>query len=231
MEKTRIKEITPSPTLILPQLSATGVSAQKVERGCGVKAIFGPIQASDLPAFLANDNTATETMRSITFSIGERAVLIPIEFYLLLRPFGISALVAFLISGIGPTGFHLANSIQRGLYVVLATFLGIISGSAVAPILLPWLPGRQFWIKGIWPGLATGIFFYIGMTTKLVPGEHIALFLWILAISSYQSMNFTGCTPFTSPSGVEYEMRRGIPFQILLVLASIILWISAPFLQ
>ena len=27
-------------------------------------------------------------------------------------------------------------------------------------------------------------------------------------------MNFTGCTPFTSPSGVEKEMRAWLPWQV-----------------
>jgi hypothetical protein len=43
-------------------------------------------------------------------------------------------------------------------------------------------------------------------------------------------MNFTGATPFTSPSGVEKEMRQGIPIQIVALLVSIVAWISAPFI-
>ena len=27
-------------------------------------------------------------------------------------------------------------------------------------------------------------------------------------------MNFTGSTPYTSPSGVQREMRRALPFQV-----------------
>jgi hypothetical protein len=40
-------------------------------------------------------------------------------------------------------------------------------------------------------------------------------------------MNFTGATPFASPSGVEKEMRRGIPLQAAALLASALLWVGA----
>jgi hypothetical protein len=42
-------------------------------------------------------------------------------------------------------------------------------------------------------------------------------------------MNFTGSTPFTSPSGVEKEMRKAIPLQALALLAAGIVWIGGAF--
>ncbi|MDF1521532.1 MAG: hypothetical protein P1P87_01770, partial [Trueperaceae bacterium] len=68
------------------------------------------------------------------------------------------------------------------------------------PILLPWLPGRQFWIKGLWPGLLAGTALVLSAAAPPAPVEQIALLLWIVAVSSFQAMNFTGCTPYTSPS-------------------------------
>jgi len=50
-----------------------------------------------------------------------------------------------------------------------------------------------------------------------------------VAISSYLAMNFTGSTPFTSPSGVEKEMRRAIPLQAGAVLIALVAWVSAAF--
>jgi hypothetical protein len=44
-------------------------------------------------------------------------------------------------------------------------------------------------------------------------------------------MNFTGSTPYTSPSGVEKEMRKAIPFHALTGFASIVLWIGAAFIR
>ena len=51
-----------------------------------------------------------------------------------------------------------------------------------------------------------------------------------MAVSSYLAMNFTGSTPFTSLSGVEREMRRGLPVQLLAVGAAAVLWVVAPFI-
>jgi len=44
-------------------------------------------------------------------------------------------------------------------------------------------------------------------------------------------MNFTGATPFTSPSGVEKEMRQGIPIQLAAVVIAFIAWVAAPFIS
>ena len=56
-----------------------------------------------------------------------------------------------------------------------------------------------------------------------------ALFFWLSAVSSYLAMNFTGCTPYTSPTGVEYEMRRGLPIQMLATIIALVLWLVGPF--
>lgn len=44
------------------------------------------------------------------------------------------------------------------------------------------------------------------------------------ALSSYMAMHFTGATPYASPSGVEKEMRRGIPAQLGMGLAALAAW-------
>jgi hypothetical protein len=42
-------------------------------------------------------------------------------------------------------------------------------------------------------------------------------------------MNFTGATPFTSPSGVEKEMRTALPLQLGGLLVAAAAWIGAAF--
>jgi len=66
---------------------------------------------------------------------------------------------------------------------------------------------------------------------QLARSEMLALTLFIMAISSYLAMNFTGSTPFTSPTGVEKEMRRAIPAQAAGALVAIIIWVSAGFMR
>ena len=66
---------------------------------------------------------------------------------------------------------------------------------------------------------------------KIAGGMEAAFSLVLVAavVSSYLAMNFTGATPFTSPSGVEKEMQRFIPVQALGVLGAAGLWIYAAF--
>lgn len=59
--------------------------------------------------------------------------------------------------------------------------------------------------------------------------EWIALGLWTVTISSFLAMNFSGSTPYTSPSGVEWEMRRAVPLQVLAVAVCAFLWVFAAF--
>ena len=226
-----LQELVSHRVLILPQLGATGVAAFQVTKECGFKILFGPVRSSDLPAFLRNDNQADEAMRSVTFTLKERAVLIPVELYLLLKPLAIFIPLALLLSGIGPAIFSAANAWTRGLTLMGATLTGISSGTILVPLLLPWLPGRQFWVKGLLPGLAGGLACWGFSAAAANSLEGLALFLWITALSSYLAMNFTGATPFTSPTGVEHEMRRGIPLQSLTTAMGLLCWLLSPFLN
>ena len=78
-------------------------------------------------------------------------------------------------------------------------------------------------------GLA-GIAYIVFMVTHGTPFDAIGLWLWIMAASSYMAMNFTGATPFTSLSGVEKEMRRGLPIQCVGACVALILWLASPFI-
>jgi NAD-dependent dihydropyrimidine dehydrogenase PreA subunit len=57
---------------ILPQLAATGVRAQDVSRRCGWRVHFGPVNARDLPRYLAGGREKTEDMRRVRFGMRER---------------------------------------------------------------------------------------------------------------------------------------------------------------
>jgi len=97
--------------------------------------------------------------------------------------------------------------------------------------MLPWLPMRQFYIKGILTGLVAGIIVVLFLGAGMSRLESMTLLLITTAVSSYAAMNFTGATPYTSPSGVEKEMRRGIPIQIVAVVTAVIAWVTAPFVN
>jgi hypothetical protein len=212
--------------IVVPQLGATGVNGREVKRATGFEVVWGPIRAGDIAPFLENDMHADDAMRMADFPLVERAVLVPVEFWHL-RTMGAWAIaLAFVLSGIGPGVFSIEQAAGRGLFAILALALGCVAGGALTPILLPWIPSRIFAVKGAIVGLVLG-----SLVLAWVGGiEGLALVLASVATSSWMAMNFTGSTPYTSPTGVEWEMRRAIPAQIVLSLVAIGLWLAAPFM-
>jgi len=230
VKRVELEKLVSHRELVLPQLGAPGVSSHKVKKGCGFKIIWGPIRARDVKRFLTNGGKAETSMRQLTFTIGERLVLIPVELSLIIKPTLAILLALFLLSGISPDIFSVTAAWSRGIYLTVAYLLGVLAGAVVVPAILPWLPARQFYVKGIMTGLLSGILAILIFADAISNLEALTLLLLSLAVSSYAAMNFTGATPFTSPSGVEKEMRQGIPIQIIAVLISIAAWVSAPFL-
>ena len=216
--------------IIVPQLGATGVSARDVKKQSGFRVIYGPVRANDIPDFLKNSKKADKQMRQATFTIYERFILTPVELQITLKPALITALVLLLIAGIGPGIFSFSQIWQRGIVSIMALVTGIVSGAFITPVLLPFIPPREFALKGIITGSVFAILFLI-MISSFVTGiaGFFALFLFSVAISSFLAMNFTGTTPFTSPSGVEKEMKRYIPFQLGALVISSGLWIYSAF--
>jgi len=230
VKRAKLKKIVSHRELILPQLSAPGVVAHQLKKKCGFKGRFGPVRAADLPEFLKNSKQDIEFLRKVTFNFRDRAVLIPVEIVVGWKIIFMVLMGIFIVSGVGKDVFSLQASWQRGLFGGSATIAGILSGAAIVPLMLPLIPGRQFWLKGAWIGILTAMTTIFMMSGYLTLFEEISLFIWVIAISSYTAMNFTGATPFTSLSGVESEMQNGLLVQVGGSLSAIILWIIAPFL-
>jgi hypothetical protein len=101
----------------------------------------------------------------------------------------------------------------------LAFFGAVIVGTVAVQILLPWIPGRAFALKGwilgaIW---AIAICSLRGFPGASLGGWLVALsYILILpAISAFLAMNFTGSSTFTSLSGVVKEMKYAVPSMIV----------------
>ncbi|HWR29204.1 MAG TPA: mercury methylation corrinoid protein HgcA, partial [Negativicutes bacterium] len=140
-------------TLILPQLGAVGVAAHEVLKASGFRVTYGPIRAKDIQEYFANGMQVTEEMRTVKFPIGDRAVLTPME----LVGASVPLLVAFGV-------LFILNVIGFGHYGWI-DFYGIIGavfvGAVVTPILLPWVPGRAFSLKGGLLGLIWAVGFLL----------------------------------------------------------------------
>ena len=114
--------------------------------------------------------------------------------------------------------------------IALSAYVGaVLSGAVVTPILLPWIPGRTFALKGALVGIVAGLTVMLVFRSSLIWLEALALLLITMGMSSFLAMNFTGSTPFTSPSGVEKEMRRAIPLQVAVALIALVAWVGAAF--
>jgi hypothetical protein len=234
VKESSLENIVDHKRIIVPQLGATGISARDVKKQSGFRVIYGPVRANDIPAFLNNNKKADKQMRQATFTIYERFILTPVELQITLKPALITALILLIIAGIGPGIFSFSHIWERGIVSISALVTGILSGALITPVMLPFIPPREFALKGIIAGSIVSIIFLI-MGSSLVNviaggiAGFAALFLFSVAISSFLAMNFTGTTPFTSPSGVEKEMKRYIPVQLGALVISSGLWIYSAF--
>jgi len=230
IQDAQLERIVNHKRIIVPQLGATGVSATAVKKQSGFKVVYGPVRAKDIPAFFKNGFVADENMRMVTFTMYERLVLSPIELQTAFKPAVISALIIFILSGIGPGVFSIANAWTRGFIAVFALAAGIFSGAVITPALLPYIPVREFALKGLISGLGTALLFILVLDAEIVSYKAaIALLLFTATISSVMAMNYTGTTPFTSPSGVEKEMKRYIPIQLISIVLSTGIWIYSAY--
>jgi NAD-dependent dihydropyrimidine dehydrogenase PreA subunit len=59
-------------TVILPQLSATGIEAREVAQRAGWRVVWGPVDAEELPAFLARRERATPETRRVVYRLRDR---------------------------------------------------------------------------------------------------------------------------------------------------------------
>ena len=209
-----LAEVVSHRRLVVPQLGATGVAAHEVRRLCGFRVIYGPVRARDLRAFLEAGMRATEDMRHVTFTLPERLEVVGVEVVTVLKWFALIVLVLMLLPGADSVIERLGTVLRMGVPVLA----GLLAGTVLVPILLPWIPGRAFSLKGALVGAIV-----VGATLFFLPDAYtlfgrIQVFLFGTVAASFFAMQFTGATTFTSPSGVEWEMRRALPLQIGAVL-------------
>ena len=210
--------------LILPILGAPGVAAHEVARRTGFKVNYAAIRAADLPEYLDNGMVTTPDMREITFSFYERLVLVPVEIVLALKSIAIIGSVALVLMAV-------LGNFTAGISGFCAYLGAVLSGIVLGPLLLPWLPGRSFAVKGAVTGLLwSGLFYLLAGGAGWNGAVTAAVFLALPAVSAFYTLNFTGCTPYTSLNGVKKEMRIALPVMGSALIVSLILLLAGRFL-
>lgn len=230
---TKLDEVVSHRQLIVPQLGAPGVAAHEVRRGSGFRVVYGPVRAEDLPAFLTAGMNATPEMRRVRFPALDRLAVAPVELMIAGRLMLLIAACLLLLSGLGLDGYSWVRVATVGLGSAGLFLATCIASIVLAPLLLPWLPGRMFAIKGAWLGFAL----LLGIGTWLWSHPHVidswfAVIAWCLlipSVASFLTMNFTGASTFTSLSGVRREVRLAAPIQATCAIVATTLWLVGRF--
>ena len=208
-------------TVIVPQLGAPGISAHQVLRRSGFRVEYGPVRARDLPEYLKT-RKATTDMRRVRFPFVDRVVLALVELVHAAVPTLIAAILLYFLAG------PVAS---------LAAVTAVLAGTVLFPALLPFLPTRDFSTKGLILGVLVALPFAVYGATQfhLFPFAHVVAgiipLLLMPPVVAYLALNFTGCTPHTSRTGVKQEIFRYVRVMvamagcgILLAILSAILW-------
>jgi acetyl-CoA decarbonylase/synthase complex subunit gamma len=232
IEGAKVSEVVSHRDLIVPQFGAVGVSAHEVAKRSGFRVRYGPIRAPDIGEFLGSGMKATPEMRRVEFPLRERLSLIPMEVLGWAKLALIIALVFLILGGLTDNGFSLAGILREGIWGAIIFLGAYLLGAVTAPILLPWLPGRAFALKGVWVGFiaAGGIALHHLMNPAARNGLQILAWALIVpAVTSFTAMNFTGSSTYTSISGVRKEMRFAVPLQIAALVSGFVLWTAGLF--
>lgn len=202
IEATALHDVVSHRLLILPQLGAAGIAAHEVKKRSGFKVEYGPVRAADLPEYLKT-HQATPEMRRVRFTLRDRLILIPVELVHVLLPMLIATVVVFFVSG---------------PWASVAVVVAILAGVVLFPILLPWLPTRDFSSKGFILGGVVALPFALAVFLSspstvwwLRVGGALTFLLPLPPVTAYLALNFTGSTTFTSRSGVRREIFTYVP--------------------
>ncbi|HVO78281.1 MAG TPA: mercury methylation corrinoid protein HgcA [Methanomassiliicoccales archaeon] len=207
--------------LILPQLAAPGVSALEVKKMSGFHVEWGPVRAKDIPEYMRLGK-ATPEMRKVTFTLRERATVVPVEIVHNLLYLVVAELAVFFILGAIPA---------------LAVLVAVMGGVVLFPLLLPYIPTRQFASKGMLLGIILALPFmlyplFIGGTVDMAFVVNGLTYLLLVApVVAFISLNYTGSSTFTSRTGVKKEILRWAPIMVLMVIAGIAVQVAFVLLQ
>ena len=228
IKETDLARIVTHRDLILPQLGASGVSAWKVTAASGFRIHFGPVYARDLSGYIKAGMKKTEAMNRVTFTLGERMAVAPVEIAHAWKALLLTIPISILLSL--PTGIGFSSRI---LFYLLSLTGGIFAGTVLFPALLPYLPFRAFSVKGavlgfLWTALSGFAAFFPAIVSG---GLSLSVNFLMLALSSafltvplvsFLAMNFTGASTFTCQTGAELEVKIGLPVMIGMIVAGII---------
>lgn len=213
IEATGLSEVVSHKKLILPQLGAPGVRAFEVTKRTGFRVEYGPVKADDLAAYLKSGK-ATPDMKTVRFPLRDRIVLIPVELVGIVLPAVVLAIIAFFVLGWLPA---------------LGLVTAVLGGTVLFPVLLPYLPTKDYSSKGLLLGFILSLPFMAYQVVSSPSGDwrtYASALMFLLAmppITAYLALNFTGATPFPSRTGVRKEIFTYIPVMAGMLVLGVLL--------
>jgi hypothetical protein len=216
IEESSLHDVVKHRRLIVPQLGGPGIAAHEVKDRTGFRVKYGPVLASDLPAYL-EEGKASRQMRKVHFPLRTRLELVPVEL--------LNMLILSVILG---APLYFAGGIRTTLAVVASIFAGVV----LFPLLMPVLPTPNFSTKGFILGVLAAIPFIAwtvfgspGASPWEIAGWVLAYTLCLPSLTAFLSLNFTGSTTFTSWSGVRREILAYFPVMVWTFLPGLVLMI------
>ncbi|MBI2570811.1 MAG: hypothetical protein HYV63_27735 [Candidatus Schekmanbacteria bacterium] len=200
--------------LILPKLGLAGVDIRALRQE-HIKPIIGPILAKDLPAYLESPPYRDCDDQRVLFGLQSRLFTwLP----------GLMQYVAYnLWLVVALIGIEAIWGIAAPLWV-----LPLTAALATAyPVFFPRLPGRRFAIKGLWLASAACLALLVSalFSPALRPPLPAAA-AFIFATSLFIGLSYTGNSAVSNYTRVRAEIARFLPLNVLLYVASFILYLA-----
>ncbi len=177
--------------LILPQLAAAGVDPDVIKQETGWTALFGPVNATDIPAYLRKGAKKTVRMRTIRFPVSRRLEMASL-YAIMISLFAVPLSLIFAPTKLLPT-------------------LGIIwLLTCGAYLLVPYLPSRSGFVKTLVYGTCTivGILLVALYTTGHLLGLPWELLITIIVVLIL-GVDLNGMTPILPSDLGHFFYKRG----------------------
>lgn len=131
-----LAELVDHHAMILPQLCANGVDGWQIRKETGWGVHWGPIRARDLPAYLADKRRKIDATRWVTFPLRDRLEMTVVS------------TIFFSILLVIPLAIFWPHLL--GL-----TLCAMVVQAFIFGVFLPWIPGHDGLVKGIFLAAAT----------------------------------------------------------------------------
>ncbi len=198
IKTSRIGNLVDHHTLILPQLSATGIDPVAVKHRTGWTANFGPVYAKDIGAYIAQGMEKTPEQRRVIFPLSARLEMGNLYF----------SLIALLVSIVYGISAFFLPILDIWLYLHTIVVLAVIVYGSLAT--LPSFHGSSGMRKVVWFEVAVLV-----VLALMDWGLLYNLFYWIwdsgvsLLIALVMSEDFHGLTPIYKSELGEKTWQKG----------------------